>query len=108
VAAALDEVQGKVVVNGYTDNTPIRTARFPSNWNLSQERAQAVAQMLGGSLRDRQRLHAEGRADSDPIGPNSTAEGRALNRRVEIVLLVAPQQRDQQLQVLPAASESRN
>lgn len=108
VAAALDEVPGKVVVNGYTDNLPIRTARFPSNWNLSQERAQAVSQMLGGSLRDRQRLHAEGRADSDPVAPNNTAEGRALNRRVEIVLLVAPQQRDQQLQALPAAPETRN
>lgn len=108
VAAALDEVPGKVIVNGYTDNLPIRTARFPSNWNLSQERAQAVSQMLGGSLRDRQRLHAEGRADSDPVAPNNTAEGRALNRRVEIVLLVAPQQRDQQLQALPAAPETRN
>lgn len=101
VAAALDEVSGKVVINGYTDNTPIRTARFPSNWNLSQERAQAVAQMLGNSLRDRQRLQVEGRGESDPIAPNTTAEGRALNRRVEIVLLVAPQQRDTELQTSP-------
>lgn len=98
VAAALDEVSGRVIVNGYTDNMPIRTARFPSNWNLSQERAQAVAQMLGSSLRDRQRLHAEGRAESDPVADNTTPEGRALNRRVEIVLLVAPQQRDTELQ----------
>jgi len=108
VAAALDEVDGKVIVNGYTDNKPIRTARFPSNWNLSQERARVVAQMLGDSLRDRGRLHAEGRADSDPVAPNNTTEGRALNRRVEIVLLVAPKQRDEQLQALPAASQPRN
>ncbi len=106
VAAALDEVPGRVVVNGYTDNIPIRTARFPSNWNLSQERAQAVAQMLGGSLRERQRLHAEGRADSDPVATNHTAEGRAQNRRVEIVLLLAPSQRDQQ--PLTVESETRN
>ncbi|WP_280190984.1 DotU family type VI secretion system protein [Delftia sp. PS-11] len=108
VAAALDEVPGRVVINGYTDNQPIRTARFPSNWNLSQERAQSVAQMLADSLRDRQRLHAEGRADSDPIASNNTAEGRALNRRVEIVLLVAPQLRDQSLQTPSTVTEPRN
>ncbi len=101
VAAALNEVSGKVVVNGYTDNQPIRTARYPSNWHLSQERAQAVSAMLQRSITDGMRLKAEGRAESDPIAPNSTPEGRALNRRVEIVLLVPPQARDAELQLTP-------
>lgn len=100
VAVALNEVPGKVVVNGYTDNSPIRTARFPSNWHLSQERAQSVSDMLARSLRDTGRVRSEGRADADPVAPNNTAEGKARNRRVEIVLLVAPQVRDNELQSL--------
>ncbi|MDA8452214.1 DotU family type VI secretion system protein [Acidovorax sp. GBBC 3332] len=101
VASALNEVSGKVVVNGYSDNQPIRTARFPSNWHLSQERAQAVAAMLQRTITDGSRVKAEGRAESDPVAPNSTPEGRALNRRVEIVLLVPPQARDAELQLTP-------
>ncbi|WCM90129.1 DotU family type VI secretion system protein [Acidovorax sp. NCPPB 3576] len=104
IAAALNEVSGKVVVNGYTDNSPIRTARFPSNWHLSQERAQAVTTMLTKSVSDGRRLHAEGRAESDPVAPNTTPEGKALNRRVEIVLHVAPQTRDSELQITPGAN----
>ncbi len=101
VAVALNEVPGKVVVNGYTDNSPIRTARFPSNWHLSQERAQSVSDKLSRSIREGGRIRSEGRADADPVAPNTTAEGKARNRRVEIVLLVAPQVRDNELQTLP-------
>lgn len=101
VAVALNEVPGKVVVNGYTDNSPIRTARFPSNWHLSQERAQSVSDKLSRSIREGGRIRSEGRADADPVAPNTTAEGKARNRRVEIVLLVAPQVRDNELQGLP-------
>ncbi|MDA8520001.1 DotU family type VI secretion system protein [Acidovorax sp. NCPPB 4044] len=112
IATALNEVSGKVVVNGYSDNTPIRTARFPSNWHLSQERALAVSAMLQRTITEGQRLRSEGRAESDPIAPNTTPEGRALNRRVEIVLLVPPQSRDAELQLTPgpapASSPARN
>lgn len=97
VAAALDEVPGKVIINGYTDNVPIRTARFPSNWHLSVARAQAVSDMVGRSLKSADRLKAEGRADADPVDSNATTEGRARNRRVEVVLMVAPSLRDQEL-----------
>lgn len=98
VGQALEQVPGKVVVRGYTDNTPIRTVRFPSNWELSQERARAVADMLARSLSDTSRVLAQGRADTEPVAPNNTAEGRARNRRVEIILMVAPPARDAALQ----------
>ncbi|MFY3384140.1 DotU family type VI secretion system protein [Paracidovorax sp. MALMAid1276] len=100
IAVALNEVPGKVVVNGYTDTSPIRTARFPSNWHLSQERAQSVSDMLSRTVRDSSRLRAEGRGESDPVAPNTTSEGKARNRRVEIILMVAPQVRDSELQAV--------
>lgn len=100
VAIALNEVPGKVVVNGYTDTSPIRTARFPSNWHLSQERAQSVSDMLLRTVRDTSRVRAEGRGETDPVAPNTTSEGKARNRRVEIILMVAPQVRDSELQVI--------
>ena len=86
IGDALRSTQGQVLVSGYTDNTPIHTLRFPSNWQLSQTRAQAVQQLLEPALGNR--IRAEGRADADAIASNSTAEGRALNRRVEITLLL--------------------
>lgn len=88
VADALDRVPGAVVVTGHTDDVPIRTARFPSNWELSAERARSVAGMMAPRLHEAGRLRAEGVADSDPIAPNDSAPNRAKNRRVTIVLRV--------------------
>jgi type VI secretion system protein ImpK len=66
-----------VLITGHTDNQPIRTARFPSNWHLSQERAEVVRDELA-KLVVPERLHAEGRADTQPITDNGTpAGGRA-------------------------------
>lgn len=94
VAQALNQVPGRVLINGYTDNVPMRSVRFPSNWHLSQARAEAVAAMLQRGMDAAPRLRTEGRGDADPVAPNATAEGRARNRRVEIVLLVPPPARD--------------
>jgi type VI secretion system protein ImpK len=105
VAIALDEVQGKVVINGYTDNVPIRTARFPSNWHLSLARAQSVSAMVAERLKAPGRLHVEGRAESDPVDSNATPEGRARNRRVEVILMVAPKVRDLDLAASLAPNE---
>jgi type VI secretion system protein ImpK len=74
-----------VLVSGHTDSQPIRSARFPSNWRLSQERAQSVQGLLGRWV-EPGRMKAEGRADSEPIASNATAPDRAKNRRVEITL----------------------
>jgi type VI secretion system protein ImpK len=90
VAAALERVPGSIVVTGHTDDVPIRTARFPSNWELSTERAASVVRLMAGSLKDPSRLRAEGLADSAPAAPNDTTANRARNRRVEIVLRSGP------------------
>ncbi len=87
IAQALQGERGGVTVNGYTDNQPIRTVRFPSNFELSQARADAVAKQIAAHLSDPKRVHATGRADADPIASNATPQGRQQNRRTEIVLL---------------------
>ena len=90
VAEALDRVPGAILVTGHTDDVPIRTARFPSNWELSTERAASVVKLMAGKLKDPARLRAEGLADSAPVAPNDSAANRARNRRVEIILRSAP------------------
>lgn len=87
VASALNTRPGQVVVVGHSDNVPIRTARFPSNMHLSLARAESVMRTIGARLDDPTRLRAEGQADKHPIAPNTTPEGRATNRRIEIVLI---------------------
>ena len=86
IAGALDALPGTIVVTGHTDDVPIRTARYPSNWELSTERARSVVALMAAKLRQPARLRAEGLADSDPIAPNDGAANRARNRRVEIIL----------------------
>jgi type VI secretion system protein ImpK len=86
IAEALNDENGAVTVTGYTDNQPIHTARFPSNFELSQARADVVARMLAATLKDPGRLHATGRGDADPLAPNTTADGRLQNRRTEVAL----------------------
>ncbi len=88
IAEALQQVPGAVVVTGHTDNVRIRTASFPSNWHLSEERAKTVREILVGNGVPAERVRAEGRADGEPVAPNDTPANRALNRRVEITLFV--------------------
>jgi type VI secretion system protein ImpK len=86
IADALDKVPGAIVVTGHTDSVPIRTARFPSNWELSAERARSVVGLMESRLREPARLRAEGVADSEPVAPGDSAADRARNRRVAILL----------------------
>jgi type VI secretion system protein ImpK len=85
IASALREHGSLVMVTGHTDSVPIRSVRFPSNWQLSQERARSVSQILGRTLGP-QRVEFEGRGDAEPLAPNDSPTGRAKNRRVEITL----------------------
>ena len=84
VAAALHSRPRPVRVIGYTDNQPIHTVAFPSNFQLSLARAKAAAQVLAATIGEG-RVTVEGRADADPIASNATADGRQQNRRIEIV-----------------------
>lgn len=87
IAAALDEEPGPVRVQGFTDNVPLSgRGRFKNNFELSVARAESVKAMLATTLSDPTRLEVEGRGEADPIADNATAEGRAQNRRVEILL----------------------
>ncbi len=88
VALALEKVPGTVLITGHTDNQPIRSLRFPSNWHLSQARAESVRNLLAPTVKP-ERMKAEGRAESQPVDDNTTAAGRARNRRVEITLFVS-------------------
>lgn len=87
VADALNETKGEIVVAGHSDSQPIRSARFPSNMHLSLARAESVLRTLDDTVTDPTRLKAEGRADKEPIADNKTADGRAENRRIEIILV---------------------
>lgn len=89
IGEAVAKVEGTVLVRGHTDNRPIRSARFPSNWHLSQARADAVAEALAARLVTRTKVKTEGSADSEPVATNETPEGRAQNRRVEVIVFPA-------------------
>ena len=101
IAQAMNNVSGKILVVGYSDNVPIRSARFASNYELSLERARSVQKQLQGSLSQPERVKAEGRGEINPVAPNTTPENRARNRRVEITLLVSPDNTQAELNGLP-------
>jgi type VI secretion system protein ImpK len=87
VANALNATSGPVIIAGHSDSSPISTARFKSNQALSLARAEAVRKTIAAEMDDPTRLRAEGRSDAEPIADNGTADGRATNRRIEIVLM---------------------
>ncbi|MFN2382446.1 MAG: flagellar motor protein MotB [Guyparkeria sp.] len=86
LASRLGESDYQITVEGHTDNRPIQTWRYPSNWELSAARAAAVVrELIDAGIRPN-RLHAVGLADTQPIAANDSATGRAENRRVDLVL----------------------
>jgi type VI secretion system protein ImpK len=86
IAATLDKEPGFLKVVGHSDSTPIKTVRFPSNYELSVARAQSVADLLKPLLKQPDRLKVEGKGADAPIASNATPEGKARNRRVEIMI----------------------
>lgn len=87
IGQALNNTQGQIIITGYTDSTPIKSITFPSNWQLSQARADSVKETLLKYIEDGSRIRSEGRGANNPVAPNDTNENKAKNRRVEITLL---------------------
>lgn len=109
IGGALAADKFRAVVVGYTDNVPIKTIQFPSNWHLSEARAKAVGEILT-SFTGPGEILTEGRADSDPIADNKTPQGREINRRTEILVLTDPGERlsGAGLKTPPVQSNSQN
>lgn len=87
VAAVLSREDQPIEVEGHTDDVPIKTAQFPSNWELSSARASSVVRMLIDSGVQPKRLAVVGLAENQPLAPNNSSENRAKNRRVTITIL---------------------
>ncbi len=89
LAPLLDQSLGLIFIEGHTDNQPIKTERFPSNWELGATRATNVLRYLITENIDASRLRAMSSAATKPLADNSTSEGREKNRRVSIMIQVA-------------------
>ena len=87
VAEKLKNEPFNLEITGHTDNVPISNSAFASNWELSAVRATSVVRLLADSGIAPARLSAIGREASQPVASNDTAEGRARNRRVELMIL---------------------
>ncbi len=88
VASVLAELTDRrFQVEGHTDNVPISTAQFPSNWELSAARALSVVKILTDRGVPSENVSGAGYGEYHPVATNATAEGRRLNRRIEIVML---------------------
>ena len=90
VAALLVEMNYQVAVEGHTDDVPIMTSRFPSNWELSTARATTVVRHFVTHGVAPESLRATGYAETRPVADNARAAGRAANRRVELILEARP------------------
>jgi chemotaxis protein MotB len=88
VAAVIRKLPNQVRIEGHTDSVPIHNSRFRSNWELSAARSIRMLELLAGRFGvPRERLAIAGYADNVPVEPNDTEEGRAKNRRVDLVIL---------------------
>ena len=89
LAPLLDQSLGLIYIEGHTDNRPIKTEQYPSNWELGAARATSVLHYLVSQRLDSSRLRAVTYADTKPLADNNTKEGRGKNRRVSIVIKVS-------------------
>ena len=90
IIGLLNKVSGSIVVAGHSDNLPISTEKFPSNWVLSSARASSVVHYLvTEKMKNTQRLEIRGHADTLPIVDNDTSANQAKNRRIEINIAVS-------------------
>ena len=97
IAEVLAPTDFPVIIEGHTDNVPIRNAQFPSNWELSAVRATTVLRLFADAGVAAERLTAIGYADTRPVEPNLLADGRARNRRVTILIESAMKEKGTEL-----------
>ena len=91
IAKLLNDQSNNIRIEGHTDNVPIHNAQYTSNWELSTARATEMTRLFITRYNlPASRLSAAGYAEYHPVAGNATAEGRAQNRRVDIVVLAAP------------------
>jgi chemotaxis protein MotB len=93
VAEILKPLPNQILVEGHTDNVPIRTIAFPSNWELSAARAASVVHLFTRQGVDSSRLAAIGYGEFRPVGDNGTEEGRQKNRRVALIMMTEQRER---------------
>ncbi len=86
VANIIKPFANPIHVEGFTDDQPIRTAQYPTNWELSSARAASIVRLLAMEGVNPARMASVGYGEFQPIAPNSTADGRAKNRRVVLVI----------------------
>lgn len=94
LAVIFSTFNNPIQVEGFTDNQPIKTTAFPSNWELSAARAASVVHLLMRRGIEPQRMSATGYAEYKPIADNATKEGRQKNRRVMIIIPTRPEERE--------------
>lgn len=87
IARTLESTEGKILITGHTDDDPMFTTKYPSNWHLSLARATSIGNFLANNASLSGRLWPEGRGESEPRVENNSDENRSLNRRIEIDLL---------------------
>jgi len=89
VSDLIGKVDNKIIIEGHTDNLPINTPSMPNNWHLSSERALSVLDyfLVNNKGLNPKRFSAQGCGEYKPIAPNDTNEGRAKNRRVNIIVV---------------------
>jgi chemotaxis protein MotB len=102
VGKVLAEVPNDIQVEGFTDDTPINTVAFPSNWELSSARASSVVRLFAENGVSPERLVAVGYGEFRPVDSNNTPEGRARNRRVTVMILSDQQEK---ITDIPLASQ---
>ncbi len=87
IASALDKERGPIKIVGHTDNVkPRKSSEFKSNFDLSVARANSVEKMIAPHFSDPSRMTVEGKGEDEPIADNATPDGRARNRRVDVMI----------------------
>ena len=109
IGEVVGQTSGRIIVAGHTDDIPIATLRFRSNWELSAARSVTVVHHLAAVTGlDQKRFAIEGHADNQPLAPNDSTENRARNRRVEIIIVKGQDIEAGQLEAIPDGADAND